>query len=57
MLGIRGHDQNSMATNLLQGCTGADLEIFDKGGPIDYPVGIYQNFDHTKIVATKYLSK
>ena len=27
----------------------ADLEIFDRGGPIDYPMGIY--LGHTKIVA------
>ena len=30
---------------------GADLEIFERGGPIDYPMGIYQNLGHTKIVA------
>ena len=30
---------------------GADLEIFDRGGPIEYPIGIYQNSGHTKIVA------
>ena len=29
---------------------GADLEIFDRGGPIEYPMGIYQNSGHTKIV-------
>ena len=31
--------------------TGADLEIFDRGGPIDYSMGIYHNYGHTKIVA------
>ena len=31
--------------------SGADLEIFDRGGPIDYPIGIYQNLGRTKIVA------
>ena len=33
--------------------TGADLEIFDRGGLIDYPMGIYKNLGHrpTKIVA------
>ena len=29
---------------------GADLEIFDRGGPIEYPMGIYQNSGPTKIV-------
>ena len=37
--------------------TGADLEIFDRGGPIEYPLLIYQNSGPTKIVLTKYLSK
>ena len=31
-------------------CADADLETFDRGGPIEYPMGIYQNSDHTKIV-------
>ena len=28
--------------------TGADLEIFDRGGPIDYTMGIYQNSGQLK---------
>ena len=28
-----------------------DLEIFDRGGPIEYHMEIYQNSGHTKIVA------
>ena len=33
--------------------SGADLEIFDRVGPIEYPMGIHQNSGHTKIVANK----
>ena len=30
---------------------GADLEIFDRGGPLEYPMGIYQNSGPTKMAA------
>ena len=30
---------------------GTDLEIFDRGGLIDYPMGLYQNPGHSKKVA------